>query len=271
MVDESSKYCGVKESFHSNRRRVSDDVTSLDSWSELTADRSSKRNSDEIKSERRTVGELVLDPQQLCNINEPAEIQVTRVKLEKSPVTKFHKSKYAKSSKFFRILDSVPQEVGGPLTPALDDENTIKGKFKKNVKMKKKKQENLPQPPEQLCEECNRREEDYSLPGSEPRSLETRHTENFYQSDLCNCSHCLSSTSGHKSLPNLPSQEAFYSDSRSSQSYLKKHASIPYLQTAMSQRTNACDTDESEIEQSEKVKNKIMSVWNNVRYGECLL
>lgn len=265
MVDESSKYCVGKETFHNNRR-VSDDVTSLDSWSELTAD--SKRNSEEIKSER-SGGEIVLDPQKLCNINEPAEIQVTRVKLEKSPMTKFHKGKYAKST-FFRILDSVPQEVGVPLTQSLDDENTIKGKFEKNVKMKKKKQENLPQPPpEQLCEECNGGEEDLSVSGSGPRSLETRHTENFYQSELCGCSHCLSSTSGHKSLPNLPSQEALHSDPRSSHRYLKKHASIPYLQTAMSKRTNACDTDESEIEQSEKVKNKIMSVWNNVRYGEC--
>lgn len=99
--------------------------------------------------------------------------------------------------------------------------------------------------------------------GIGPKSLDTNslHSESNIP---CDCD--LVSTSGHKSLPIFPSQDRLNGITTSNNVYLKKHKSIPYLHSALLRQNDSVELKEAE--QSEKVKNKIMSVWNNVRYGK---
>lgn len=103
------------------------------------------------------------------------------------------------------------------------------------------------------CEDCQK---------LGPKSLDTDSI--MSESNIpCDCS--LVSTSGHKSLPIFPSQDRLNGISTSNNIYLKKHKSIPYLHSALLKQND--NVKLKDVEQSEKVKNKIMSVWNNVRYG----
>lgn len=248
----SSKYSDAKE----RRRRISDDVTSLDSWSELTADTRNESKSDGTKEDN----ELVLNPKKLFTIEEPPEPQLMRVGLQKSAIPKIHDGNYLQSSKFLRM----PQSDRVPETPENESRKTEFSQY--SHKHKKHKKEKLSK--ELLfetCDACNKTVEDTSRmkDATEPRSLDSRDMHDLYNPNICDCSDCLESNSGHKSLPILSSLKTSHENSKSSQNFLKKHASSPFLQTK-----KTADFDNGEIEQSEKVKNKIMSVWNNVRYGK---
>ncbi|XP_045158579.2 cysteine protease atg4da-like [Mercenaria mercenaria] len=247
MADGSSKYNCLKKEFITNSKRLTSDVTFLDNMSE---ENTAHISSGEIESKRtQKCNELLLSPVMLCTAAEPpSETEITRIKLTKSVMPKILNSRYMQSSRFFRLHDDDPIEN--------ENSDLALGECGHNIKCHN--DEKRPHDLLKRSQNSNKYNEDYSLK-AEPTSLNTDN----YHSNICDCRNCLISSAGHKSLPILPTQDSLYGKSISNQTYLKKHKSIPYLQSALSKQT----FDEVEIEQSEKVKNKLISVWNNVRYG----
>ncbi|KAL4235774.1 Cysteine protease atg4c [Mactra antiquata] len=237
MAQSKSKGC---------QRKVSDDVTSLDSWSELTSDNTGKSPDDRKTKEK----ELVLNVNKLSTIPEPPVPKLRRVKLNKSGVNRLSDGQKSDQSVFCYLPGSPGVNDPSPVPPVVKgaqffDSKTFDGH---NLESDMYLRDDLP-----------------TTSQSGPSSLlENHHT------DICNCNYCLEKTSGHKSLPLLHSHNESDSmfGSLNSRNYLKKHSSTPYLQNIISKMKNKDNSDEEpESDQNEKVKDKILSVWNNVRYG----
>lgn len=208
-------------------RRISDDVTSLDSWSELN-DRESKSDGHEHSPSPRG-RELLLSPSRLSAIEEPPEPKLTRVTLMKSEPsqTGFHSR-----HKLFRMPDT---------SDRTDDRGGSH-----HSRMKKPWKKHQHRSVDNLVEDNTERTANNRFSASD-RTPSSVYSD--FKQDACDCNDCQQSTSGEnrQAIPHIFKQHRLPFPSRS----LHKDSPV----------------DGNDIEQSEKVKNKLMSVWNNVKYG----
>ncbi|XP_052777624.1 cysteine protease ATG4C-like [Mya arenaria] len=205
-------------------RKHSDDVQSLDSWSELIPE--SPRNLGETRS--RT--DMLLSPAKLSTIQEPPEVKITRVKLNKS-IEMDNPNISARP-----LLFSVPPDQ-------FVEKTNSHAKMQQKKHKRRQKHENVQQVSSDISDNS----------GLSGQSI-----------TQCGCLDCKDAgrLGEHNSqLHSSPHRRtAFFKPN-----YLKQSAQ-PF-QNILSKRQRSKESLENEIEQSEKVKNKLLSVWNNVKYG----
>ncbi|WAR23264.1 ATG4D-like protein [Mya arenaria] len=208
-------------------RKHSDDVQSLDSWSELIPE--SPRNLGETRS--RT--DMLLSPAKLSTIQEPPEVKITRVKLNKS-IEMDNPNISARP-----LLFSVPPDQ-------FVEKTNSHAKMQQKKHKRRQKHENVQQVSSDISDNS----------GLSGQSI-----------TQCGCLDCKDAgrLGEHNSqLHSSPHRRtAFFKPN-----YLKQSAQ-PF-QNILSKRQRSKESLENEIEQSEKVKNKLLSVWNNVKYDDDL-
>lgn len=242
-------------------RKVSDDVTSLDSWSELN-EKETRNGFDGNETTTRISG-VILSPRNLRVIEEPPQPKLSRVKLLKSDPGQAHSTR---SHKFFQV-------------PSFSDPHGRQTYILEKIKKKPVFHQHRHRSVEQLTEKdihkhdessdegnkniesCNSVRLDHSVNTNTEdtmTSMRRTHSEDSLSSrQNCGCTDCLDGRRGQQphSVP---------WDAVSKPPYIKHNRHLfPMERTHLNGSSFSSD-----VEQSEKVKNKIMSVWNNVKYGE---
>lgn len=206
-------------------RRISDDVTSLDSWSDLNEKESRNSRHDGHESLAKPT-ELLLSPYRLSEMEYPPEPRLVKVKLQKSDCS--HSGHSSRHNRFFQV-----SQPSGSRVSALQE------------KQKKPTQRNRHSSIDDIDEE------------NSDVNFETSNAfHSLDSSRQCDCTDCLETPSFEKSLHRT-----------SKPAYIKQHKH-PLLLRKRHKDPSLNSNDPNDLEQSEKVKNKIMSVWNNVRYGK---
>ena len=207
-------------------RHISDDVTSLDSWSDLNDRESRHRNSTDGHESSALSKELFLSPCRLQVLAEPPEAKMVKVKLQKSDSSQGPHRR----NKFFQV--SIPS--GSKESPW-------------QHKMKKQTHRHM------SIEDA---EDDNTFIHERSNKVHAISEHISQQSEHCDCNDCIETTT----LETTPYRA-------SKPSYIKQNKNPLQMRNRLKERSENT-SDPNDIEQTEKVKNKLMSVWNNVKYGK---
>ena len=214
-------------------RIKSDDVQSLDSWSDLAIENVENGPSHCLSNGGFRKTDMILSPSRLATIQEPPESKITFVKLAKS---QNDKSTTARS-----LLFKIPHVE----------------KTDSHAQMQEKKHRRR-----KCTEQKSKVQTDIS------EMAETSHlqvTETFC--DCRNCEEPSTNISPVHHVNDVYSSPLNKNSVLSKPRYLKNSAQTSPGNNILSKRRKSKEL-ENEVEQSEKVKNKILSVWNNVKYGK---
>lgn len=247
-------------------RHHSDDVKSLDSWSEITSDVTKSNNSkheDKSKTFRRKVSDndMVLNPSRLGTIDEPPEPKITRIKLQKSVPERDGRSAGG-FSQFFKF----PSEND---SRNLENVNSQKGVYK-HVKDKYHTNDIDKEGTSDQFDCCEKCHQLSKFSNSEDNmGLKNKHVPRSNSYEGCRCSHCEDNNTLDTGIHTRNASPGVFRSNHTHAKHLKNQFNPQYQRFKSPKRVSSdFGNNTDEVDQSDKVKNKILSVWNNVKYGK---